>query len=355
MTIQLNPNGSRYFLPPLQPRGQNQQIRFPVNRNNNFQRRRNQNRNFPNTFRRPNRNFNQRRRPILRVMYGQQQDLAFQPKRNRTKGVGNTFTTPVSESKTIESFFKFNNDQITFCQPVPASFYILTQATVPVHPMFYFGRTANLALNFANFTITRAILHYVPLIGSTSPGMIAMGSTRNCTPISYDTTLAFAALTQISSEIHPVWMCSKFQIKDLDNTMKNMAPINRLDIPNNIYVVGNGIGQTMANSCTLFMEMTIKLSRPNPSPSLNPFAAVVQYILSANGVRSNTAITTNVHGIVTNSTATNIDVGEYIQCGATPVIATDYPDVIVTHNNAPVDYLNAPDQGTMYVMYFTEN
>jgi hypothetical protein len=146
-------------------------------------------------------------RPRYRVMFGQQQDLAFGSRPR--KGMGNTFTTPVSESKTINSYFRFNNDTITFCQPIPTSFYILTSAIVPIHPMFYTGRTANLALNFANFQITRACLHYVPLLGSTTPGMIAIGSTRNGTPLTYDTTSQFASLTQISAEIHPVWMCSK--------------------------------------------------------------------------------------------------------------------------------------------------
>jgi len=303
-----------------------------------------------------NRNRNRRNRgqyrPKLRIMYGQQQDLAFGSQ--NTKGMGSTFTTPVSESKIITSFFEFSNDSITFCQPIPASFYILNEAIIPIHPMFYFGRTANMSLNFANFQITRAIAHYVPLIGSTSTGMVAIGSTRNCTPVTYDTTIAFTALTQISAEINPVWMCSKHEVRDLDSSVKNMAPMNRKDIPNVVFVVGTGLAGSLLASATIFMQMTIKLSRPNPSPSLTPFAAVAQIIISAAGVRSNTVITSNSHGIVINSTAINIDIGEYTQCPPFPVVATDY-EINFTHNNSSIDYASVPDQGTVYIAYFMEN
>jgi len=293
-----------------------------------------------------------RYRPRLRIMYGQQQDLAFGTQ--STNGMGSTFTTPVSESKIITSYFEFQNDSISFCQPIPASMYILNEAIIPIHPMFYFGRTSNMSLNFANFQIKQALVHYVPLIGSTSTGMIAIGSTRNCTPVTYDTALAFAALTQINAEINPVWMCSKHIVRDLDSTVKNMAPMNRKDIPNVVFVVGTGLAGTLAASCTCFMQMTIKLSRPNPTPSLTPFASVAQIIISAGGVRSNTVMTSNSHGIVINSTATNIDIGEYTQCPPFPVVATDYP-IEFTHNGSTVSFASALDQGTIYICYFLEN
>jgi len=100
--------------------------------------------------------------------------------------------------------------------------------------------------------------------------------------------------------------------------------------------------------------MSIKLSRPNPSPSLTPANAYVQLIVAAAGVRTSVAMPSNFHGIVINSTATNIDVGEYVQCPTLPVIATDY-EVSFTHNNCAIDYLNALDQGTIYCLYFVEN
>jgi len=297
--------------------------------------------------------------PRYRIMYGQQQDYAFTPKfktknKKNRRGMGKTFTTPVSESKIVQSYFKFNNDTITFCQPIPTIMYILSSATIPIHPMFYFGRTANMALNFANFQITNVVIHYVPLIGTTSAGMVAIGSTRNCTPLTYLTTSQFNGITQINAEINPVWMCSKFQVKDLDNGIKNMAPVTRNDIPNNVYVIGNGLIGTMANSCNIFIEMTIKLLRPSPSPTLTPIATLVQFVTSALGVMSNTVITGNTHGIVINSSAVNIDMGEYVQVGSFPVVATDYL-LDFSHNNAMVDYANVNDQGTIYCLIFTES
>jgi len=294
-----------------------------------------------------------RRRNTYKIRFGQQQDLAFNNSPS-FKGMGNTFTTPVSESKIVQSYFSFKDDVITFCQPIPTYLYILASATVPLHPMIYFGRTANMALNFANYSVKRAVLHYVPLIGSTSTGMIAIGSTRNCVPLSYDTTIQFNSLTQINAEINPVWMCSKFGIKDLDTTVKNMAPMNRHDIANEIFVVGSGLAGNLIASCTLFLEMSIQLSRPVPSPSLTPFNAYTQIIISAAGIRSSVVIASNLHGFVVNSTAQNIDMGEFIQAPPFPVIATDY-DLNLTHNGCSVDYASVLDQGTIYVAYFTEN
>jgi len=317
------------------------------NARRNRARRRNRNRSSQN---RPS--FRTFRRPRLSVTYGQQQDLAFGngPKR----GVSNVFTTPVSESKIVQSYFKFSDDCITLCQPVNSACYILNEAIIPLHPMLMFGRTANLALNFSTYSIESAIIHYVPLIGSTSTGMIAMASTQNCTPVTYDTVTAFNALTQINAEINPVWMCSKHVVRDIDRSVKNMAPMNRKDIANVVFVIGTGLAGSLAASCMLFLEISIKFSRPNPSPSLNPFTAVVQIITAAAGVRCNTVTTSNLHGVVINSTATNVDIGEYIQCPAFPVVATDY-DISFTHNNSAIDYASAPDQGTIYVLYFTEN
>jgi len=294
-----------------------------------------------------------RRRNTYKIRFGQQQDLAFNQNPS-FKGMGNTFTTPVSESKIVQSYFSFKDDVITFCQPIPTYLYILSSATVPLHPMIYYGRTANMALNFANYTIKRAVLHYVPLIGSTSTGMVAIGSTRNCVPLSYDTTVQFGALTQINAEINPVWMCSKFGVKDLDSTVKNMAPMNRHDTANVIFVVGSGLAGTLIASCTLFLEMSIQLSRPSPSPSLTPFSAYTQIIISAAGIRSSVVIASNLHGFVVNSSAQNIDMGEFIQSPPFPVIATDY-DIDLTHNGCSVDFASALDQGTIYVAYFTEN
>lgn len=312
-------------------------------------------------YTKPRRRFfpRQRQRPVRRgnsyrfIRYGQQQDLAFSGKTS-FKGMGNTFTTPVSESKIVQSFFKFQDDIITFCQPIPANCYVLASATIPIHPMFYFGRTANMALNFANFAVKRIVIHYVPLIGSTSTGMIAIGSTRHCTPLTYDVTTQFSQLTQINAEINPVWMCSRYSVKDIDTTMKNMAPVNRNDIPNNVYVVGSGLANTLALSCTIFAEMSFQLSRPSPSPALTPYSSSLQIIISAAGIRSNTVTTSNMHGIVMNTGAQNIDMGEYIECPPFPVVATDY-DINLTHNNCSVDYASALDQGTIYILYFLEN
>jgi len=300
-----------------------------------------------------NRTFNTRSRmPRLRIMYGQQQDLAFGNNR-KSKGVLNTFTTPVSESKMIRSYFQYTNDTITLCQPIPTNCYSANLAIVPLHPLFYSGRLSTLSATFLNFQIRRAVLHYVPLIGSTSTGMIAMTSVQHCNPITSTTTDQFGQVTLIDAEINPVWMCSKHYVKDLDTGLKTLVPINRKDIPNSIYVVGSGLAGTLVASGTFFLELSVKLSRPAPNNEyLGPGISTIT--ISANGIKSTVAQTYSVIGVVLTSTCINIDVGEMVICPPLPVIGTDYL-ANLNHNTQSTDYTAPADQGAVSLLFMALN
>jgi len=295
---------------------------------------------------------NRLRRPRMRVIFGKEQDLAFGNNTNQ-KGIMNTFTTPVSESKMIRSYFTFTNDTITLCQPVPVNSYAVNLAIIPLHPLFYTGRLSTMTSTFLNFSINRAVLHYVPLIGSTSTGMIAMTSVQHCNSITATTGDQFGQVTLIDAEINPVWMCSKHVVKDVDNSTKPILPITRKDIPNLIYVVGSGLAGTLVASCTLFLELSIKLSRPSPN---NEFIApgFSTIIISAAGIRSSVAQTYGTVGIVMTSTVPNIDVGEMVICPPLPVIATDYT-VQLDHNSQRTDYTAVADQGTITMVFMALN
>lgn len=293
-----------------------------------------------------------RLRPKYHIVFGQQQDLAFG---NNIKGKGmlNTFTTPVSESKMIRSYFQFTKDTITLCQPIPANCYSGNLAIVPLHPLFYTGRLSTLAATFLNFQIARAVLHYVPLIGSTSTGMLAMTSVQHCNPITATTVDQFGQITLIDAEINPVWMCSKHLVRDIDNTTKTIVPINRKDIPNSIYVVGSGLAGTLSVSGTFFLELSVKLSRPAPNNEyLGPGISTIT--LSVAGIKSTVAQTYSIIGIVMTSTSTNIDVGEMIICPPLPVAGTDYT-VQLNHNSQSTDYTAVADQGAISVLFMALN
>jgi len=284
---------------------------------------------------------------IRLVRYGQQQDLAFKPRKfkNKNKGIGNTFTTPVSESKTIETYFKFNNNTITLCQPVAAICYQDNIAIVSLHPMMVNARCANMAGAFTCYQMMGAVLHSVPLIGSTSTGMIAIGSTQRSVPLTSVVGSQFASLTSVNAEINPVWMCTKYSVKDLDNTLKNMEPNNKSDVPNTIYVVGSGLAGALNVSCTLFLEVSYVFSKPTPNVYLSLIATTPTIVISNAGIRTSSAGAT-YFGIVLTSTATNIDVGELIRVPAMTAAATDYA-INVEHNGQITNYLNALDEGTL--------
>lgn len=299
--------------------------------------------------------YNRYQRPYrrkLRITFGKDQDLAF-GNNMRSKGMLNTFTTPVSESKLIRSYFTFTNDTITLCQPIPVNCYATNLAIIPLHPLFYNGRLSTIAATFLNFSINRAVLHYVPLIGSTSTGMVAMTSVQHCNSLTSTTGDQFGQVTLIDAEINPVWMCSKHNVIDIDSTTKTVIPINRKDIPNNIYVVGSGLAGALNVSCTLFLELSVKLSRPSPnSEFLAPGFSTLT--ISANGIRSSVSQTYGITGVVMTSTIANIDVGEMVIAPPLPVLATDYL-VNLTHNSMATDYTAASDQGVITVLFMATN
>jgi len=305
----------------------------------------------PLRSRRNRRRFTRPRMPRLRIMYGQQQDLAFGNNiPNSQRGVLNTFTTPVSESKMIKSYFKVTRDSITLCQPIPTYCYSNNLAVIPLHPQFYQGRLATMAATFLNFQIQKAVIHYVPLIGSTSTGMIAMASVQHCNPITATTNLQFGQITLLDAEINPVWMCSKHLVTDIDTTSKTMVPITRKDIPNQIYIVGSGLAGTLIASATLFLEMTIKLTRPSPNSEFD-VTGTASYTISALGIQTTVATTLTRYGIVMTSTIANIDVGELVQIPAINVANTNYL-VVFQHNSQVADYKNIDDQGTISINFF---
>lgn len=290
-------------------------------------------------------------RPKLRVIYGRDKDLAFGSK---SKGMGQVIATPVSESRSIQTYFKFRNDKITFCQPIRSAMFSANVACLPLNPMCYYGRVGNIAQNFQEFAITRAVVHWVPLIGTTSTGMVAIAGTRACTPITCVTANQFNDLTQISAEMSPVWMCTKYVVPELDSTHKRMDPMNKLDIPNNVYVVGSGLAGNLSVSGSLFLELTIQLFLPSPTVYLTPYQNNITLTISAAGTRCSIASLTNIAGIVLSSTATNIDVGEYVTTPPYTLAATDYTTNIF-HNGTETDYAVANDQGAVVLIAWAVN
>lgn len=285
-------------------------------------------------------------------VFGQQQDLAFNVKRKQKKGIMQTLTAPISESNTIKTFVTFNNDILTLCQPINPIFFADNVAIIPTHPMFYQGRIPGIAKNYSNYQVINAKLNYVPLIGTTSTGQVAMCSTRHSTPISYDTTLQFGNITNVSSQISSVWMCTNYKASDLDTEIKNMVPMNRNDLSNVFYVAGSGLAADLNVTCNLFVELSYKFTKPAPLIELVEWPNLMTYIISVAGIRSDYANNMSRFNIVVTSTALNIDVGELLVTPGFAVAGTDYL-ANVTHNNCPVNYASASDQGTITCFMFS--
>lgn len=296
----------------------------------------------------PPRRFAPNRRPRLRIVYGQEQDFVSNPTPPPSRGVGKTFITPVSESKTVTSFFQFKNNSISLCQPIPSVMYNTNTAIINLHPMLFPGRMANLALNFECYQIIDATIHTVPLIGTTSTGMVAVGSVQKCVSLSYDASTHFSQLTQLNAMINPVWMSTKYKVQDLDTSIKQLTPSTRNDMPNTIFIVGSGLGGALNVSMTVFIELRMKMLRPTPLVSLSTSNVAYTFISSGAGVRSNSIIYGPSYGIVLTSTALNLDVGELVFIPPFDATATDYATTII-HNGVELNYLQARDQGTFVV------
>ncbi len=289
-------------------------------------------------------------RPKLRIIYGKEQDYAFNS--NPKLGMGPVFSAPISETNTIRSYFKFVNNSLTFCQPVPSKCYSSAMAIINLHPMIFYGRIANIATQFSNYSISRAVLHYVPMIGTTSVGQVAIGSTRHCLPITYNTANQFDGLTQVNAEISPVWMCTKYGVKDLDSSKdKLMEPVTRESFTNTIYVVGSGLAGNLSASAKLYLEMTMNFSRPVPLSYLTALNDIIIITLAVGGVQCDTAAPSNIYGVVRSSTVTTIDVGEFIKAPAFQAANTNY-DVNIEHNGVMTNYTDGNDQGIVYLIPF---
>lgn len=267
-------------------------------------------------------------------------------KRNRTNRLIQGVTAPISESKILKTYYEFKNDTITFCQPLFSTYYSGSLGVVPMHPLMHYGRLNTLAGQFTEFTLVNAHLHWVPTIGTTSVGMVAIGSVRHCVPLTYDTASQFSNLCNMYASVCPVWMPQTFDLMDVDRETKNLQPSTRTDIPNTFYVVGNGLAGTLSASGTIFISASFRLSRPAPLVENTAGSMGITFTTSALGVQTTVATVGTFKGVVITSTATNVDVGEFLHVPPLPVVTTDYI-VPMSHNDNLIDYDSGPDQGAM--------
>jgi len=288
------------------------------------------------------------------LTYGAETDLAFPRRRNRRKSkVSIPYVIPSKESNTVKTSFSFKNDVMTLTTPVSSVLFQDSNTfVIPLHPMFYYGRLFNMAVNFANFQVLKATVHVVPMVGTSAVGTLAVGSTRMCNPL--NNQLPYYTLVNLPSEIYPCWMCSKYNVTDLDTSAKNMMMIDRRDIPNTVYISSYNITGTLTQTIQAFLEISFKLLRPMGTIYGLNYGTPVIFTVDANGYQCNSMFQSPYHGIVVSSTIPDVDVGEYVVSTGFIQPDTHYTTQTITHNSQELDYTIGTNIGTMRTVGYFE-
>jgi len=268
------------------------------------------------------------------------------PTRRVNRQNSSTIGVPSALTSGFKTYFSMAAKGVSFCQAIPILMIPSPVAIVPLHPAMFTGRIFNIAQNFGKFKVVRASLHWVPLVGTSTAGSLVIAHLPECTPIDRDTSLAFANLTQLDSQIGPVWCPMTHPIMKADNEYHPMCLSRKQDVPQTFMAALAGTGTAMYNLGNLFLEAEFAFDSPVANVEINSVASPGTFTTSAAGVRSTVATILGTWLVVNASTVPSIDLGELVFVPGIALVATDYLCQIL-HNGQTLDPVNVVnDRGT---------
>jgi hypothetical protein len=309
------------------------------------------------TIKKPKRNLGRGRG--RKLQYGL---LRTKPRKNPYLSKANRFNNfgklPVQvKPRTITNKFmttsRTTKDGIEAIVQVPIIINGNATIAIPAHPLFYGGRMFNITLNSTSFTIKSSCLHFCPIKGTDEGGNLIMAGQPRCTEVTQGATF-IDVLTQIGASITPVWAPCEFNMPR-DNTKYPVLPLMGSHIPYNYFagcLFPEG-AHALSYYGNLFLSLKIKFEGISNHVNLTSVAAPLTFTLAVGGVSTtaNTLGTTKM--IVSYSTCTNIDIGEFVIIPTITVFGT--PTILnITHNGENINYATAGDQGTITGLSFIE-
>lgn len=252
--------------------------------------------------------------------------------------VGNVF-------KTYQTTTREGN--VDFCIRIPTALLGLATIAIPIHPMFYPGRISAMCVNASKFKVISSRLHYVPIVGTDEGGNVIITQQRNCIEVSQNNVTFLESLTQLGANISPTWSPCEFRSSVIDPSEEYpINPITQMDIPSNYFA---GIVSPEGNHAfnfygNLYLQCTLKLIGTSNQGNITPTGVSQVYSSVALGIQVPIPTTGTTKMIISSSTATNVDVGEFVVIPT--ITGAGVPsDLNVIHNSESLNYGTANDRG----------
>jgi len=257
-----------------------------------------------------------------------------------------TMSAPTSVGTSFRTYFRLNGRSLLFCQAVPTFCYDQGHAVIPVQPIFLQGRTADICKNFSSWILKKAVLHYVPVVGTDADFSVAMTALPRCQPLTNIEAGIYGVICGCEALIGAGWSVASYAISDVPKVCFPMAPTTRDHVPFNFFVATTPT-QVLSNVAVLFLEMEVELDDPLHNTEIYGCLSSGVITLSATGTQSATVATFLTSScIIVASTVPSGDLGEFINMIPTPVITTDYPQAVVHNGSIFASSSTAQDRGT---------
>jgi len=270
------------------------------------------------------------------------------PNRRLNRGKLPTVLAPLTQSNILSTYVRSGSDSVDFCIACPPTTYDDCNGTFAITPLIYGGRLGNQAITYTKFSVLRALLHYVPLRGTSEVGNIFIGGYRDCNPLDNDSTTNSTFLAQSEAVISPVWIPIQYSMPYITPKECNVLPNLLTDIPFTFYVAMSGVNHAVNYYGTFYLECSLKFTTNMANQEFDTTMNSGIFVLSAAGLNVPTAglVRKTLVMIVDYSTVPNVDLGELVRIA--PVDALNTPEaVIITHNGQNINYAVANDQGTI--------
>lgn len=258
-----------------------------------------------------------------------------------------TIVAPRTIGNVFKTYTTNTNGNLEFCIRIPSAVLGLGSIAIPIHPMFYPGRLSTMCSNCSKFRVISSSLHYVPIVGTDEGGNIIITQQRNCIEVSQNLPIFLESLTQLGATITPTWSPCEFKSNVIDPTQEYpINPVVPTDIPSNYFA---GVVSPEGNHAfnfygNLYLQCTLKLVGESNQTNITPIGYSQIFSSVALGIQAPLATTGTMKIIVSQSTATNVDVGEFVIIPTIVANATPTKSNVI-HNTESLNYDTASDRG----------
>jgi len=272
---------------------------------------------------------------------------------------GGTFPTimqPRKMGNVFSTYTRIDRDSVSFCVRVSPTLCGLGTVVCPVHPLFYPGRIFNTIINSSEFCIQMCRMHYVPIVGTDEGGNITITDQAHCIDVSQNSVTYLETLSQLGADISPTWAPTHYSFRNNDHAWYPTNPLTVDNIPGNIFtgVISPEGNHALNFYGNLFLEMSIKLRGQSNQNQITAIGYSQVVTTAGAGVSMPVATTGTTKLIVSSSTATNVDCGEFIVIP--PILGGGVAQTsIFPHNGENINFASVPDQGSFSGMCFMCN